>query len=85
MNYAVEEIRCKKAEELENQWETELVCRIANIGKYLDEIKSMTRKDYIVAGVIIVLCLCVVVTGAFFLRKKFRAPLACCGYLTLFV
>lgn len=55
----------KQKEDRENQWETELVHRIADIGKRPDEIKSMTRKDYIVAGIIIVFCLCVVMAGAF--------------------
>lgn len=55
----------KQEEGLENQWDTELVRRIANIEKNSATIKTMTRKDYIVAGVIIVLCLCAVVAGAF--------------------
>lgn len=49
----------------EKQWETELVERINQIDQNNSGIKRMTKKDYIIAGVIVIICFCVVVAGAF--------------------
>lgn len=48
-----------------SQWEEELTARIARIEENGQDIKTMTKKDYIVAGVVTVVCLLVVVAGAF--------------------
>ena len=55
----------KQKELLEKQWEEELVRRIENLEESNREIRRMTRKDYIIAGIIVVICLCAVVAGAF--------------------
>lgn len=55
----------KQEKGLENQWDKELVHRITNIEENSATIKEMTKRDYIVAGIIIVLCLCAVIAGAF--------------------
>lgn len=49
----------------ENQWDMELLHRIDELEKNSKEIKRMTKKDYITAGVITAICLCIVVVGAF--------------------
>lgn len=49
----------------EEQWETELVERINQIDQNNSSIKRMTKRDYIIAGVIVIICVCVVVAGAF--------------------
>lgn len=49
----------------EEQWETELVERINQIDQNNSNIKRMTKKDYIIAGVIVIICFCVAVAGAF--------------------
>lgn len=49
----------------EEQWETELVERINQIDQNNSNIKRMTKRDYIIAGVIVIICVCVVVAGAF--------------------
>lgn len=46
------------------KWEEELCNRIEQMKEGDSEIRPMTGKDYIVAGVITVFCLCVVVLGA---------------------
>lgn len=48
-----------------SQWEEELTARIARIEENGQDIKTMTKKDYIVAGVVTVVCLLVVVAGVF--------------------
>ena len=48
-----------------SQWEEELTARIDRIEENGQDIKTMTKKDYIVAGVVTVVCLLVVVAGAF--------------------
>lgn len=55
----------KQEKRLGNQWDMELVHRITNIEENSATIKEMTKRDYIVAGIIIVLCLCAVIAGAF--------------------
>ena len=47
------------------QWEQELIARIAQIEENSRDIKIMTKKDYIVAGIIITVCLLFVIAGAF--------------------
>jgi len=49
----------------EEQWETELVERIAQVDRDDSGIDRMTKKDYIIVAVIVTVCLCVVVAGAF--------------------
>lgn len=49
----------------DEQWEKELVHRIDQIEQGNSGIKRMTSKDYIIAGIIVFICLCVVVAGAF--------------------
>ncbi len=55
----------KQEKRLGNQWDMELVHRITNIKENSATIKEMTKRDYIVAGIIIVLCLCAIIAGAF--------------------
>ena len=47
------------------QWEQELSARTAQIEENSRDIKIMTKRDYIVAGIIITVCLLVVIVGAF--------------------
>ena len=54
----------EKKQDEERKWEEELCNRIAQMEEGDSEIKPMTQKDYIVAGVITVFCLCAVVLGA---------------------
>lgn len=49
----------------QNHWDAELLHRIANIENESQNIKSMTRRDYIAAGIVIAISLCAVVAGAF--------------------
>lgn len=49
----------------EKQWETELVKRIDEMDRNNSGIKRMKKKDYIIAGIIVIVCLCSVVAGAF--------------------
>lgn len=48
-----------------NQWEQELIARIEQIEENSGDIKIMTKRDYIVAGVITTACLLLVIVGAF--------------------
>ena len=45
--------------------EKELIDRIEQIEENSQNIKTMTKRDYIVAGVINVICLIIVAAGAF--------------------
>lgn len=47
------------------QWEQELIARIEQIEENSRDIKSMAKRDYIVAGVITTICLLLVIAGAF--------------------
>lgn len=58
-----EEINSK--EEIQSQWETELSRRIDSIEEEALTIQAMTKRDYIVAAVITVVCLVAVFAGAF--------------------
>lgn len=49
----------------EKQWETELEKRIEEMDRNNSGIKRMKKKDYIIAGIIVIVCLCSVVAGAF--------------------
>lgn len=55
----------KEALQVDNQWEEELVRRIDQIEETVASVQTMTKKDYAVAGVITLLCLLVVIVGAF--------------------
>lgn len=55
----------KQKDLLEKQWEEELVRRIENLEESNQKVSRMTRRDYITAGIIVVVCLCAVVAGAF--------------------
>lgn len=55
----------KQKDLLEKQWEEELVRRIENLEESNQKVSRMTRSDYIMAGIIVVGCLCAVVAGAF--------------------
>lgn len=52
----------------EKQWDTELEKRIEEMDRNNSGIKRMKKKDYIIAGIIVIVCLCVVVAGAFISR-----------------
>lgn len=54
-----------QAERNNSQWEKELIDRIEQIEENSQNIKTMTKRDYIVAGVINVICLIIVAAGAF--------------------
>lgn len=54
-----------QAERNNSQWEKELIDRIEQIEENSQNIKTMTKRDYIVAGVITVICLIIVAAGAF--------------------
>lgn len=47
------------------QWEQELIARIDQIEENSRDIKIMTKKDYIVAGVITTVFLLLVIAGSF--------------------
>ena len=47
------------------QWEQELIARIDQIEENSRDIKIMSKKDYIVAGIIIAVCVLIVIGGAF--------------------
>ena len=47
------------------QWEQELIARIDQIEENSRDIKIMSKRDYIVAGAIITVCLLIVIAGAF--------------------
>ena len=51
--------------DIQDQWEEELIRRIDNIEKEAVAVKIMTKKDYIVAATVTVVCLVVVICGAF--------------------
>ena len=55
----------KEALQVDSQWEEELVRRIDQIEETAASVQTMTKKDYAVAGVITLLCLLVVIVGAF--------------------
>lgn len=48
-----------------SQWENELTARVDQIEENRQDIKAMTKRDYIVAGIVTVVCLLVVIAGAF--------------------
>ncbi len=58
-------MREKEFLDAQSQWEGELVRRIDQIEETADAVQTMTKKGYAVAGVITLLCLLVVVVGAF--------------------
>ena len=47
------------------QWEQELIARIDQIEENSRDIQCMTKRDYVVAGVITTICLLLVIAGAF--------------------
>lgn len=55
----------KETLQVDNKWEEELIRRIDQIEETADVVQTMTKKDYAVAGVITLLCLLVVIVGAF--------------------
>ena len=55
----------KESSQVQNQWEEELIRRIDQIEETAASVQTMTKKDYAVAGVITLLCLLVVIVGAF--------------------
>lgn len=55
----------KETLQVNSQWEEELVRRIDQIEETAASVQTMTKKDYAVAGVITLLCLLVVIVGAF--------------------
>ena len=55
----------KETLQVDNKWEEELIRRIDQIEETADAVQTMTKKDYAVAGVITLLCLLVVIVGAF--------------------
>lgn len=63
----VTNMRAKENETLQvnSQWEEELVRRIDQIEETADAVQTMTKKDYVVAGMITLVCLLFVVAGAF--------------------
>lgn len=48
-----------------SQWENELTARVDQIEENSQDIKAMTKRDYIVAGIVTVVCLLAVIAGAF--------------------
>lgn len=54
-----------QTEKKNSQWEDELLTRIEQIEENSQDIKIMTKKDYIVAGIVTALCLLFVIAGAF--------------------
>lgn len=48
-----------------SQWENELTARVDQIEENRQDIKAMTKRDYIVAGIVTVVCLLVVIAGAY--------------------
>lgn len=57
-------------EEKNTDFEKELLNRIEQIEEDSRKIKRMSRRDYIVVGIIVMVCLVVVVAGAFIHPKK---------------
>lgn len=55
----------KEILQVNDQWEKELVRRIDQIEETAASVQTMTKKDYAVAAVITLLCLFIVVVGAF--------------------
>ena len=55
----------KESLDAQSQWEAELVRRIDEIEETASAVQAMTKKDYVLAGVIILSCLLFVVVGAF--------------------
>ncbi len=55
----------KETLQVDSQWEEELIRRIDQIEETADAVQTMTKKDYVVAGTIALLCLLFVVVGAF--------------------
>ncbi|MBO5088055.1 MAG: hypothetical protein J6C01_05215 [Lachnospiraceae bacterium] len=55
----------KETLQVNSQWEEELIRRIDQIEETAASVQTMTKKDYAVAGVITLLCLLVVIVGAF--------------------
>lgn len=55
----------KESLDAQSQWEAELVRRIDQIEETAGAVQTMTKKDYVVAGVVTLLCLLFVVVGAF--------------------
>lgn len=59
---------CEKEKETlqaNSQWEEELARRIDQIEETANAVQAMTKKDYVVAGAVTLLCLLFVVVGAF--------------------
>lgn len=54
-----------QTEKKNSQWENELLARIEQIEENSQDIKIMTKKDYIVAGIVTAVCLLFVIEGAF--------------------
>ena len=54
-----------QAERNNSQWEKELIDRIEQIEENSQDIRIMTKKDYIMAGIVTALCLLFVIAGAF--------------------
>lgn len=54
-----------QTEKKNSQWENELLARIEQIEENSQDIKIMTKRDYIVAGIVTVVCLLFVIVGAF--------------------
>ncbi len=55
----------KETLQVDSQWEEELVRRIDQIEETAASVQTMTKKDYVVAGAITLLCLLLVIVGAF--------------------
>ena len=54
-----------QTEKKNSQWENELLARIEQIEENSQDIKIMTKNDYIVAGIVTAVCLLFVIEGAF--------------------
>lgn len=54
-----------QTEKKNSQWENELLARIEQIEENSQDVKIMTKKDYIVAGIVTAVCLLFVIEGAF--------------------
>ncbi len=52
-------------EEFEKQWEEELVSRIDGMEEHQGQIKPMTKKDYIIMAVMVIICLGALVAGVY--------------------
>lgn len=55
----------KEQQDTQSQWEADLIYRIDRIEETAGAVQTMTKRDYIVAGVITIVCLVFVVAGAF--------------------